>query len=234
VQALEVWDVVVDGRPLHGSEDLGRAVTGMVTQLRNGTAQRFLDVDLLPALAFDTVVLAGGGPVYDVARALRAAGIDADVAADPLWCAAKGGAALLEGAAVVDVGQTSIKRFGNLGTEKIMRPVGLTRASAVEWIAAALVGETRLVLALPADIDDDLVLGPCTYPWTPGDGAFVDDVLRAAGCDQADVLVLNDAELAALAVAPHHPGSTLVLTLGFGVGGALLGPTPSSSSSSPQ
>ena len=68
------------------------------------------------------------------------------------------------------------------------------------------------------------MIGTCTYPWLKGDG-IVSEILAAAGLAGVPTWLLNDAELAALGVAERGPvrQPTLVLTLGFGVGGALLG-----------
>ncbi|MDP2344766.1 MAG: hypothetical protein Q8O67_27710 [Deltaproteobacteria bacterium] len=233
VWPLEVWDVDVGDGPLHECRDLPRGVTALVTQLRKGTARRAPGRSV--GAAFDVVTLAGGGPVDAVASSLRAAGFEVVVAADPLWIAGRGGASLLDNALVVDVGQTSVKRFANSGNERLWRPSDLTRASLVSWLASMLDPRAAgIVLALPAEIDDDLQVSACTYPWDDGDASLVGDVLRTAGCEGVPTLVLNDAELAAVSVDldRRRDQSTLVLTLGLGVGAALLPSSSSSSSSS--
>ncbi len=50
------------------------------------------------------------------------------------------------------------------------------------------------------------------------------EILAAAGLARVPTLLLNDAELAAIGVATRPPiaAPTLVLTVGFGIGGALL------------
>ena len=80
-----------------------------------------------------------------------------------------------------------------------------------------------IALALPCAIDPDGTLGLCTYPWREGD-PFAEDVLIAAGLEAVPAWLLNDAELAAAGVAAARPcdETTLVLTIGFGIGSALV------------
>ena len=95
-----------------------------------------------------------------------------------------------------------------------------------------------LVLALPAEVDDALVPSACSYAGLAGDAQLVADVRRLARLDDVPALVLNDAELAAVTAQREPPDgegnlrtdldgsdgdgeTTLVLTLGYGVGGAL-------------
>ncbi|HEV7559001.1 MAG TPA: hypothetical protein VGO00_26190, partial [Kofleriaceae bacterium] len=58
----------------------------------------------------------------------------------------------------------------------------------------------------------------CTYCWRDPDPDLVPELERASG---ATIQIINDAVLAAHA-APRRPGTTLVLTIGFGVGAALV------------
>ena len=81
-----------------------------------------------------------------------------------------------------------------------------------------------VVLALPCDFPAD-VPGPCSYAGLEGDADFVEAVLAEAGLADRHCVYLNDAVLAALSVRESVAGrlpATLVVTLGFGVGGALL------------
>ena len=78
------------------------------------------------------------------------------------------------------------------------------------------------MLALPCEISQTGELGTCSYPWCAGD-TIVPEILAAAGLDEVPTLLLNDAELAAIGVAADpFAAPALVLTLGFGVGAALL------------
>lgn len=85
-----------------------------------------------------------------------------------------------------------------------------------------------LWLALPVALDDELRPGDCTYPGWEGDAGLVRRMLARA-CELAGraperVKVANDAELAALAArkAGLCAERTLVLTLGFGPGAAVV------------
>lgn len=101
---------------------------------------------------------------------------------------------------------------------------------AAQSIARGLqLGEAHtLWLALPVALNDALLPGDCTYPGWEGDAGLVRRMLARA-CELAGraperVKVANDAELAALAArkAGLCAGRTLVLTLGFGPGAAVV------------
>lgn len=91
-----------------------------------------------------------------------------------------------------------------------------------------------VVLALPSPIDEGLRPGACTYGWEDDDGLVPAIVRALAGVlpvgdgpkREIPLLLLNDAELAAESaralLAPRPGTRTLVLTLGFGPGAALL------------
>jgi hypothetical protein len=85
-----------------------------------------------------------------------------------------------------------------------------------------------LVIALPSRLDDEGVPEGSSYQGMGGDATLVEDALEIAGLPHAMTWLLNDAELASLS-ARLHPRvdsgkRTLVLTLGFGLGAALLLP----------
>ena len=152
----------------------------------------------------------------------------------------------------LDVGQTSIKRMSATTSEVFERDlsrlprlfIGMPRpadghhiVAAVRFIASALRSNAKtgpddapdaLCLALPSPLDDALVPGGCTYGWE-GHASLVEDILaeaRLAASHDGEVLVLNDAELAAEAARGdsrlHSHRRVLCLTLGFGPGGAVL------------
>jgi len=149
---------------------------------------------------------------------------------------------------VADVGQTAVKvlwgsRRGHHTRDFTALPIASEvaapalvpfHAAVVAFVATAIretLGGARpaaAVLALPCELDDDLNAGGCSYPIPKPDPTLAADILAEAGLDDLAALVLNDAELAAHAAAldPRVPRDrpTLVLTLGFGVGGALLHP----------
>lgn len=81
-----------------------------------------------------------------------------------------------------------------------------------------------LVCALPSRLDDAGVPEGSSYIGMGGDANLLPEALALAGLGQTQLLVLNDAELAATSAQldPQVQGRTLVLTLGFGVGAALI------------
>ncbi len=249
---LEVWDVVVDGRPVYLVEGVAvpRAIADVVALLRAGQAVRHRG-HRLPALPIAHVVVGGGGGVADVVAAIAARGIDAVGLRVPVAIGLRGGRALarevlgvVDNVLVVDVGQTSVKWFFNDRGGRVLRPAQATievearlngtldiaRAAAVEFIGAAISSSfmnmkkpDSLVLALPCEIDDDLAVAGCSYAWPAGDPDVIVDVLARAGLSDVPAVVINDAELAAVSV--QEAGAlpgTLVLTIGMGLGGAFI------------
>ena len=83
-----------------------------------------------------------------------------------------------------------------------------------------------MVFALPARLGNDGTPASSNYAGMRGDRALTTDALELVGLPGVTLLVLNDAELAALSVRcdPRLAGfrKVLVLTLGFGIGAALL------------
>jgi hypothetical protein len=116
---------------------------------------------------------------------------------------------------VVDLGQTSVKC--GLGDRRWR--VERAGRGAREVLGEALSGVhgLRTLVGVCAEVADDGTLGPSTYP-----DLSVGLVRELLG----EVAIANDAELAALLALRELPpgGKTLVLTLGFGVGGAIIGP----------
>lgn len=83
-----------------------------------------------------------------------------------------------------------------------------------------------LVFALPSRLDDEGAPGTSSYAGMQGDRTLLRDAADLAGLPGLPLFVLNDAELAALGarsdarLAEFH--KVLVLTLGFGIGAALM------------
>lgn len=253
VIALELWDLELSAGILwdhmHG-DALPGALVDAVRRLREGTA-RTRSRTPIPALTrtLEAVWIAGGrAPAVDPSALARALELPVWRADDPAAVAERGGRALVPDAstpAVVDLGQSSLKVF--LGGQRLELPrpwdhLPILRAVAVElaetraalraWVAGGLAQATArtalrpdaLVFALPCELGDPPIPGSSSYPGLEGDERFVTEVVAAAGWAPARSLVLNDAELAAVAAGldPRTRGTlTLVLTLGFGVGGAL-------------
>jgi hypothetical protein len=83
-----------------------------------------------------------------------------------------------------------------------------------------------LVVALPAKLDGDGTPHTCNYAGMKGDSTLLPDALQLAGLPDLPLFVLNDAELAALTARLDERlagfRKVLVLTLGFGIGAALI------------
>jgi hypothetical protein len=243
VVPLEVWDLVIDGATLYEADrgvGFGAVLGRAVEQLIDGVAVS----ESWPAFPeacreIRRVVLVGGAARTVVWRGR----VPALVARDAELCAERGGRAILARAGVrglvVDLGQSRLKIHGprrrvlarDLGRIPISgRPVdGRGRDALLEFVAGALREAAAdempeaLVLALPCEIGADGAVGTCSYPWEAGE-PIVHEILMRAGLAGVPGWLLNDAELAAIGVAEDEPGPgvTLVLTLGFGVGAALV------------
>ncbi|MBN2507077.1 MAG: hypothetical protein JXQ71_10315 [Verrucomicrobia bacterium] len=96
------------------------------------------------------------------------------------------------------------------------------RSALVETGAAP----AALLCALPARVAEDGSPAASSYPGMKSDRRFLSDALALAGLTPVPVYVLNDAELAALGALADPRltayGKVLVLTLGFGIGAALI------------
>lgn len=254
VVPIELWDLELGVGILWDRMEGGalpHALAEAVERLRDGTA-RTRSRTAIPALArtLGAVWLAGGRACSICARSLgAAAGVPVWIADDPTAFAERGARALVPDAAalaVIDLGQSRLKLFVGGRRFEHARPwdrlplrdgsvaidPARARTALRRWVGEALVdAATRtgtrpdaVVLALPCELPDAPIPGHSSYPGLQGDVAFVPDVLARAGWCPDRVLVLNDAELAAVAAGldPRTHGTpTLVLTLGFGVGGAL-------------
>jgi hypothetical protein len=101
----------------------------------------------------------------------------------------------------------------------------VARATTVAALGKLLAttGAAQLIVALPCEFTPAGEPRGCTYCWSDPDPLLLAELAWVAG---AELLALNDAELAAVAAAPHLPVDrwSLVLTIGFGVGAALRGP----------
>ena len=122
-------------------------------------------------------------------------------------------------------------------------------AASVEWVASSIaaassipsVDRPEVVLALPCGLGADLKPGPCTYAGWRDRADLVSRIARtaireasrgrmeipAASAPSIGWRVLNDAELAGFAALAEMErlgleGKTLVLTLGFGPGAAIV------------
>lgn len=202
------------------------------------------------AMGFEALFLAGGGLSPPLAEHLHCLGVPVISAPDPVFAGAPGGRSLLAvrglNGPLVDVGQSSVKlmygeRRLRLERDWARLPMRETvafadyPAQALElrnFIARGIVRIVEdadidgLVLALPCTIDAKARLGGSSYAAMRDNADLVGATVRAAGLEGVSVLLLNDAELAACSArlcADLEPyKKTLVVTLGFGIGAALL------------
>lgn len=247
VTPLEVWDLVVDGVPLYRvarDRGFGAALARAVDSLIAGDAVNEAGEPYPAACrAIGRVVLVGGA-AGDIAWASER--VPGECAQDGEHVAERAGLAILaqldRRGLVVDLGQSRLKigadtRRWVLPRDFAAIPVSPRpiddrgRAALVRFVAGALrtaadvAPPEAIVLAMPCEIADDGALGTCSYPWQAGE-AIVPEFLAAAGLAGVPTFICNDAELAAIGVAARAPvaATTLVLTIGFGVGGALVRP----------
>ena len=252
VAPVELWDLELSRGILWDHMDgdaLSVALVEAVERLRKGTARTRSRMPI-PALARElrALWLAGGrASTIDAATLGAALGLPVFIADAPTAFAERGARALVPEAAalaVIDLGQSRLKlsvggrRFEHdrpwqrLPLHEASPSIDPTpaRTALRAWVGAALAAAAAtprpdaVVLALPCELPDAPIPGSSSYPGLRGDATFISDVLATAAWHPTRVLVLNDAELAAVAAgldARTHGTLTLVLTLGFGVGGAL-------------
>jgi hypothetical protein len=254
VTALEIWDLEVRGDTLFAAQnepDFAERLAEGIAAIRRGEARTRSRITLPAACrAIDAIFAGGGGVSAPIESALRALGLP--LHRGEAFVGEAGGLDLLDAAGslsglVVDVGQSAIKISSRHGRARISRdfqrlPVtrplgdrGDPRDPFRDFVADAVKAAMRdlgeadaIVLALPAELDDDGRPEGSSYPGLQGDRDVAAEVLRRAGIPGARVIVLNDAELAALSAKRVVPAeaTALVVTIGFGIGGALLHPRP--------
>jgi hypothetical protein len=194
---VELWDVLVPGGIVSEHQE---QLAHMIDSLRDGRARTRSGKIITECAGFDRVWIAGGRA--DPPRPF--AGVDGGLAH-----------AELVGDLVIDLGQTSAKC--GLGDRRWR--VERAGRGARDVLTEALVGVSsrNALVGVCAEVFADGSLGPSTY-----DDLDEELIAELFG---ANVLIANDAELAAL-LALRSPecasGKTLVLTLGFGVGGAVI------------
>ena len=202
---------------------------------------------------FDAVFVAGGRAEDDLLRTeLSALPCAVVFGEEPLFGGERGGFELLQSRNlsgwVADLGKSQLKlsapgwRWNFPRDWTRLRPpweaskieIPAQRRRLREFIALkfqAAMAESglrpqSLVFALPCPVDDDGTPAPSSYVGMGGDGALLRDAMALAGLPDLPLLVLNDAELAALSA--HSDArlagfrKVLVLTLGFGIGAALI------------
>ncbi len=216
VVPLEVWNEAIDGRTL----------------FERRSDPDFYDVLVraIPADPIDVAVVGGGVERTNAEQAFRAARRGLVLADDDPFFAASGAAGELA-PFVVDAGQTSVKAVGSGGRTRLDRSsdaaLASLVASALDEVAQAA-AFVDLVLALPCEVsiaDQAVVLGACSYPIEGDARVLVADIAARARARLRSVRVVNDAVLAAHVARRRLPprARALVLTIGHGVGAAILG-----------
>lgn len=249
VTPLELWDMLVQGQPLQHyrwEPSFPRMLAAVVEGLRTGALERDVGAQARElGRHIDTVYLTGGDAGAQLVAPLVDLGLTVNLAEDPVFAAVRAGWELAPPPIdlCADLGQTSIKLFDGRRTWRIERdrtraPIlgqdddrGDARRSTLEFIADALTTDgspSRLLLALPCEIDEEQAPSACTYCWHDPDPSWRSELADRLGIATRDLRLINDAELAALAASRElgpRPKPALVLTIGFGVGAAILGPS---------
>jgi len=237
IEPIEVWDLPVDGRPLHDWRDTPELADHLATLaigLRAAPPTTLRPAALALARRFERVHVMGGAVDRSFADAIRARGLPCSFDADA-FTPARVGARHHRGRCV-DVGQSAIKiaeddRCRRIARDPLRAPLrdevaptdrARARESTLAFLAESIRGASRVLLALPCEPTSDGLPSGCTYAWRDPDPDLVPSLEARTG---AAIEWVNDAELAALAASRALPPgpSTLVLTLGFSVGAALLG-----------
>lgn len=233
------------------SPHLGEMLREVISQVWHGTAVTHSEGQVNPKVSgFHTLHLTGGGAPA-LLEALKAGPWkETTISREPSYGAAIGGGALLSDLGhegwVLDVGQSGFKISSGpvrlqkardwtrmpLCDDAVVMDIAAQRAELRSCLAAFLkrmhqatnAWPRALVVALPSRLDDDGVPEGCSYIGMEGDVDLIPDAMEAAGMPAGPLFVLNDAELAA--VSARHEFDlvkpALVLTIGFGVGGALI------------
>lgn len=215
VTHLEIWDAVVNGASLFAQRD-DEAYPAHVAEVAGREAE---------ARGVTTVYLGGGDPrLVVVARELRRLGLDARVAPDPVFVAAPGALARIGASRaplLVDAGQTSFKVVTASRRVRVAREPSWQGErgflAALGRVVAEAEAHDAAVVGLPCQIEDSAGLASSYF------GRL--DLREVAALFRVPVWIASDAELAAHSFLALHPReAALVLTLGHGVGGAVVQP----------
>jgi hypothetical protein len=254
VVPLELWDLWIGKQILWDAirdPDFPRILREALINLRAGGGATRSDGPVPPEIrGFDALWLGGGGCKAALRKVLRDSPFPVYFAETEAFAGERGGLALLarEGCAgcVVDLGQTQLKisaagKRSTFARDFEALPVRdddaecdhpEQRLRLREFIACSLcecgAQPEAVVFALPARLSADGEPEGSSYIGLRGDVQLVPDALALAGLAPRIVFLLNDAELAALSaladVRVSPAKRTLVLTVGFGLGAALLLP----------
>lgn len=202
--------------------------------------------------SFEAVHLTGGGAVNVMPDMREGPWGKTVLGSETTFGVVPGGMALLKQRGldgwVIDVGQTALKLSCTVAGVRLQKQrdwerlpmrddaepvdVAAQRRLLREFLASSLrdlhdatqLWPAAMMAALPSRLDDHGVPQKCSYVGMNGDVTLLPDAMRMAGMPEAPLFVLNDAEMAAVSAlqTSNILRPTLVLTLGFGVGGALI------------
>lgn len=233
------------------SPRFGEMLREVISQVWHGTAATHSEGQVSATISgFHTLHLTGGGAHAVLEIMKLGPWAETTISRETAFGAAAGGQVLLAGhdlsGWVLDVGQSGLKLCD--GTVRLHRPRDWIRlplrddavamdanqqraelrlclaALLVEMHQSAGVWPHGLIAALPSRLNDQGVPEDSSYIGMRGDASLVPDAMKLAAMPDVPLFVLNDAELAA--VSARHEFDlikpALVLTIGFGVGGALI------------
>jgi hypothetical protein len=248
VQPIELWDALVEQKRLCDAtddSDLAYRLGALLERLQCETVQCASGNKVGP-LKFDSVVLCGGRAEV-IFPLISAVVPNTYFAPTPIASGVRGGlAALVEKAATgnhfaIDVGQSFVKisdgetlvlteRAPIVGRERRVGAMTELVAHAMrDFTRNRAVEQSSFAIALCCEIRADLSLVRNTYGDPPATMQSLAEAIDSVGYRGAPLYVANDAELAAR--DPLRPQSarvpTLMLTLGSGVGAALVDRDPS-------
>jgi hypothetical protein len=243
---LELWQGMSGHATLFDLRDdkpaYFRGLRDFLEQLRRGDARSREEHDERAfgrAIGFDDVVFCGGEADHPLlAESMNGASFPHQVGAAGPYSASAGAACIfremiwMRGLAL-DLGQSRLKvisaqRCREIPRDTFMLPLGALSLEASRGIARLRYMLDRglmtvrdadgVVLGLPVALDAAGVARPSTYPglYGPVQPLFAD-------LFSTPWVVVNDAVLAARGFPPPAGRKRLVVTLGFGIGGALWG-----------
>ncbi len=249
---LELWDLRVGSGILWdwtGRDEFGRVLRESLTLLQSGSGETRSGGPVPQSIrGFSGVYFTGGGAAA-IESSFGDCPWDVWFAANGRSAAELGGTSLLaaHGLAgwVVDLGQSALKVFvagrcrvfprdyaalpvrGDDASDIVLQRKALREfvaSSLLACVADGWMAPEAIVCALPSSLDDSGVPEGSSYIGMKGDASLIADSLARSGLAPQLVLLLNDAELAAVSAGldPRVRGKVLVLTIGFGVGAALL------------
>ena len=255
IVALEISELWVDGGTLwQWSQSSGFPTAlrkAMLTLRAGGTSH----ADAVPPVAagFEAIFMTGGRIEDKELRAeLSNSACAVFFGEEPLFASERGGFDLLSARGlsgwVADLGKSQLKLAApgfrwvfprdwtrlRMAGQVCPAEVPAQRRRVRQFIALGLqiaMAETNqrpqaVVFALPTRVADDGTPSSSSYAGMREDRTLLSDALELAGLKDSALLVLNDAELAAISALSDSRltgfQKVLVLTLGFGIGAAMI------------